>query len=102
MVVDMDLLMSYSSVKDQYCDLESGIWYETVYPFSRTCETHWYNFWSVAHLEFQQGDCIGGFELEKPCKKGRCRVEKEDGTPVYEDLVGGEGDEDGVEDVQAA
>lgn len=84
--LDTDVVMPHSSVKDQYCDLESGVWYETVYPFSTTCEIHWYNFWSVMQLEFQKGDCIAGFALDH-CKKGTCPVENEDGTPVFEELL---------------
>jgi len=44
---------------------------ETVYPFSTTCTTHWYDAWTVRRLRLQQGRCVGGIKLHQ-CKKGRC------------------------------
>ena len=76
--------MCHSSVKDQYCDLESGAFYETFYPFNTQCKTHWYDAWSVIHLRLQQGTCVHGILLRQ-CHKGKCRGSNEtNATEVVE------------------
>lgn len=75
------------AVKDQYCDLKTGNWHETVFPSSTTCESHWYDFWSSIPLEFKPGNCVGGFELEK-CSKKRCpSLDEGLNFPIVEDLI---------------
>lgn len=61
----------YYSVKDDYCDLRTGTWYTTMYPFSTKCETHWYNCWAVSHYEIEEGYCANGIQWDG-CQRGEC------------------------------
>jgi len=65
--------MSHYSVKDQYCNMETGNWHETVYMGSEHCATGgWWNWWKPVDLTFTSDSCIAGFRL-KSCRNGPCK-----------------------------
>lgn len=66
--------MPYYSVNDQYCNLKTGNWHETVYFWSEECEAKkWWEFWKPmpSELTFTTDGCIAGFQL-RSCTKGPC------------------------------
>lgn len=72
--------MPYYSVKDQYCDLKSGTWHQTVYVGSEMCHVEWYEkLFSPQHMKFTTGKCTEGFELDF-CVKGPCQNTNWDDT----------------------
>jgi hypothetical protein len=67
-----DANMHGYSVKDQYCNLTTGNWHETVIVGSNTChKPHWWNRVSKFNLTFTTESCINGISL-KGCVEGPC------------------------------
>ena len=61
------------SVKDQYCDPDTGNWLERVYPGGTDCHVSWINsWWYPIHMEFARDSCVQGFKLDY-CLMGQCR-----------------------------
>jgi hypothetical protein len=69
---DHDASMPNFSVKDQYCDLATGNWHETVYVGSEKCHVHWYEkFVSPQKITFSPNHCMDGYRLDY-CVRGAC------------------------------
>jgi hypothetical protein len=67
-----DARKHHRSAKDQYCNLSTGNWHETVIVGSSTCHPpHWWWGGKVDHLTFTTDSCIGGVGL-KSCTQGPC------------------------------
>lgn len=64
-----DATMHGYSVKDQYCNLKTGNWHETVIVGSNTC--HWWAGGKKYNLVFTTDSCIDGISL-KGCVEGPC------------------------------
>ena len=66
-----DATMNKFSVKNQFCNVATGNWHETVFMGSEDCREA---FWSKAvDLTFTSDSCVGGFILKEcsfqPCTK---------------------------------
>lgn len=73
--------MNNFSVKNQYCDADTGNWYETVFMGSKTCndgannKPRWMNHrrGTERKLTFTTDSCVGGLTLEscsfEPCNE---------------------------------
>ncbi len=64
------------SVKDYYCESDTGSFKEKIFLGSVDCTKAWWNFWSDddavgVDLTFTPGKCIGGYSL-KECSAGPC------------------------------
>lgn len=71
---DHDALMAHFSVKDQYCNLKTGNWHESIFLGTDTCKIHhhWWEFHdNPIDLTFTSDGCIHGLQL-KSCHKGAC------------------------------
>jgi len=69
-----DALMAHFSVKDQYCNLKTGNWHESIFLGTDTCTIHhhWWEFHdNPIDLTFTSDGCIRGIQL-KSCRKGAC------------------------------
>jgi hypothetical protein len=67
-----DARIHHRSAKDQYCNLSSGNWHETVIVGSSTCHApHWWEGGKKYDLTFTTDSCIGGVGL-KSCAQGPC------------------------------
>lgn len=74
LLTDHDALMAHFSVKDQYCNKDTGNWHETVYPLSEECQsssTKWWWWDKTTELTFTTDSCVGGLKLKK-CSLGPC------------------------------
>jgi hypothetical protein len=79
--------MPFYSVEDQYCNLETGNWHETVF-FGDDCGVTkpWWQWWDAKKpmdLIFTTDGCIAGLRLLS-CKSGPCESdnhESSDGIP---------------------
>lgn len=77
-----DVSLGHLSVKDQYCNLETGNWHETVYVGSEDCaakKNWWTHTIEPVDLTFTTDSCIGGYRLVN-CHKGPCH--QEDDTAI--------------------
>ena len=68
-VPDHDATMNNFSVKDQFCNTDTGNWHETVFMGSANCRE---SFWGKAvRLTFTRDGCVDGFALKEctfqPC-----------------------------------
>jgi hypothetical protein len=69
-----DATMPHYSVQDQYCNLTTGNWHETVTVGSNTCHKPRWSWWIAGkkfNLTFTPDSCIDGFIL-KGCVEGPC------------------------------
>jgi hypothetical protein len=75
--------MQNLSVKDQYCNMETGNWHETVYFGSKECHVPWYNKnnWNPFDITFTSDSCIGGLRLIF-CKMGACDEKENDSSTI--------------------
>eukprot|EP00977_Amphora_coffeiformis_P001374 scaffold286_cov169-Amphora_coffeaeformis.AAC.18 len=66
-----DVSMDHISVKDQYCNAETGNWHQTVFMGSADCSKKWWN--SRFELTYTTDSCIGGYQLAEchldPCSQ---------------------------------
>lgn len=60
------------SIRDQYCNLNTGTWQETVYLGSEDCTKEWWQ-WQVRRqtLVFASDGCINGLQVQS-CAPGSC------------------------------
>jgi hypothetical protein len=74
-----DATMQGYSVKDQYCNLKTGNWHETVFVGSNTChKPHWWWGGKRFNLTFTTDSCINGILLSlKGCVAGPCDASAE-------------------------
>jgi hypothetical protein len=73
-----DGTMHHRSAKDQYCNLSTGNWHETVIVGSSTCHPpHWWEGGKKYDLTFTIDSCIGGVRL-KSCTQGPCNSQEMD------------------------
>jgi hypothetical protein len=67
-----DASQHHRSAEDQYCNLSTGNWHETVIVGSSICHPpHWWEGGKVYDLTFTTDSCIGGVRL-KSCAQGPC------------------------------
>jgi hypothetical protein len=67
-----DATMHHYSAKDQYCNLTTENWHETVIVGSSKCHPpHWWEGGKKYDLTFTPDSCIGGVRL-KQCSRGPC------------------------------
>jgi hypothetical protein len=67
-----DVRIPLRSAEDQYCNLSTGNWHETLIIGSNNCHPpHWWEGGKVDHLTFTTDSCIGGIRL-KSCVEGPC------------------------------
>lgn len=68
-----DATLRRMSVENQYCNLKTGNWHETVILGSTTCQgpRHWYDWGKEFDLTFTTDSCIDGLSL-KGCMVGAC------------------------------
>jgi len=67
-----DATMPHESVEDQYCNMKTGNWHETVYMGSGKCRRpHWYEPGHKYNLVFTGDMCSHGVML-KECMVGPC------------------------------
>lgn len=59
------------SVKDQYCDYETGHWHQTAFMSSTHCSQKWWNIDDGFDLTYTTDNCIGGYRLAE-CHLGPC------------------------------
>jgi hypothetical protein len=72
-----DARQHHRSAKDQYCNLSTGNWHETVIVGSSTCHPpHWWEGGKKYDLTFTTDSCIGGVSL-KSCTQGSCDASHE-------------------------
>jgi hypothetical protein len=77
---DHDKTMPHYSVSNQYCNMKTGNWHETLHLGSEDCSTNWWNWWSPLDLTFTPDSCVAGMKLRK-CSKGPC--EKDDTIDLW-------------------
>jgi hypothetical protein len=67
-----DVRIPLRSAEDQYCNLNTGNWHETLIIGSSNCHPpHWWEGGKVDHLTFTTDSCIGGIRLQS-CVQGPC------------------------------
>lgn len=66
-----DVSLGHFSVKDQYCNLETGNWHETIFLGTKDCSKKWWTHSSSFELTFTTDSCIGGYSLAE-CHLGPC------------------------------
>lgn len=60
-----DATMGKMSVKDQYCNPDTGNWHETVFVGSETCDISQPSWWqTITNLTFATHSCVGGVSLK--------------------------------------
>jgi hypothetical protein len=72
-----DSSMGKDSIENQYCNMMTGNWHETVYVGSSHCHSpHWYHYGGKFNLTFMADKCSHGVSL-KECMKGGCPADLE-------------------------
>ena len=65
------------SVDNQYCDMNTGNWFQTVYMGSTDCLKPWWMFWffdnNGVEVTYKPGKCMFGYSL-KECGPEACPV----------------------------
>lgn len=81
-----DVSMGHISVKDQYCNAETGNWHETVFMGTTDCSRRWWNRDDGFDVTITTDGCVGGYRLAA-CHSGPCREEAEEDEEIVENLI---------------